>query len=177
MARPTVSRVRQMGPEDLAGVLAWRNHPEVRRYMYTQHEISPEEHARWFEIALNEAGRHLLIFESDSRPAGFINFHQIAPGGIADWGFYVAPDAPKGTGSSLGRSALQHAFGPLGLHKICGQALAYNERSIRFHQTLGFRVEGTLLQQHFDGHNYHDVVCFGLLATEWAERCGDDELA
>jgi UDP-4-amino-4,6-dideoxy-N-acetyl-beta-L-altrosamine N-acetyltransferase len=53
------------------------------------------------------------------------------------------------------------------LHKLCGQALAFNERSIRFHQNLGFRREGVLRQQHFDGEQYHDVVCFGLLASEW----------
>jgi len=32
---------------------------------------------------------------------------------------------------------------------------------------LGFQREGVLRQQHFDGQQYHDVVCFGLLANEW----------
>lgn len=161
------SRVRAMTPEDLGQVLAWRNHEEVRRYMYTQHEISLEEHTRWFERASQDAGRHLLVFENDTVPLGFINIHQIAPGGVADWGFYVAPDAPKGTGRQLGQAALHYAFSGEGLHKICGQALAYNERSIRFHLNLGFQQEGTLREQHFDGQHYHNVVCFGLLASEW----------
>jgi UDP-4-amino-4,6-dideoxy-N-acetyl-beta-L-altrosamine N-acetyltransferase len=156
-----------MTPEDLGQVLAWRNHEEVRRYMYTQHEISLEEHTRWFERASQDAGRHLLVFENDTVPLGFINIHQIAPGGVADWGFYVAPDAPKGTGRQLGQAALHYAFSGEGLHKICGQALAYNERSIRFHLNLGFQQEGTLREQHFDGQHYHNVVCFGLLASEW----------
>lgn len=160
-------RVRPMIDEDLQRVLAWRNHEEVRRYMYSQHEISLAEHVRWFERASRDASRHLLIFESNAVPLGFINLHQIAPGGVSDWGFYAAPGAPKGTGSQLGRAVLQHAFTQLGLHKICGQALAYNERSIKFHQKLGFQREGVLREQHFDGQSYHHVVCFGLLATEW----------
>ena len=163
-------RVRRMCVSDLDRVLEWRNHPDVRRYMYSQHEISLAEHTHWFEKASGEPERYLLVFESDSAPLGFINLYRKAPGGIADWGFYVAPDAPKGTGTSLGAAALRYAFAEIGLHKVCGEALAYNERSIRFHQALGFSQEGVLRQQHFDGQNYHDVVCFGLLANEWTPR-------
>ncbi|WP_350356197.1 UDP-4-amino-4,6-dideoxy-N-acetyl-beta-L-altrosamine N-acetyltransferase [Pseudomonas sp. G2-4] len=160
-------RVRPMTYEDLERVLAWRNHEEVRRYMYTQHEISLIEHSRWFERASQDSSRHLLVFESNAVPLGFINLHQIAPGGVADWGFYVAPDAPRGTGRLLGHAVLQHAFAHLALHKLCGQALRFNTRSIKFHQRLGFQQEGILREQHFDGQSYHDVVCFGLLASEW----------
>lgn len=163
----SLQRVRQMVAADLERVLAWRNHPDVRRFMYTQHEISLGEHTRWFEKACKNPKRHLLVYENASTPLGFINLHQFAPGGIADWGFYAAPDAPKGTGYLLGQAALQYAFIDLGLHKLCGQALAYNDRSVRFHQNLGFQQEGLLRQQHFDGQHYHDVVCFGLLASEW----------
>ena len=78
-------RVRPMTNEDLERVLAWRNHEEVRRYMYTQHEISLIEHSRWFGRASQDSSRHLLVFENDAVPLGFINLHQIAPGGVADW--------------------------------------------------------------------------------------------
>lgn len=156
-----------MESDDLERVLGWRNHPEIRRYMYTQHEITLEEHTRWFARSTRDPKRHLLIFELESTPLGFVNIHQIAQGGIADWGFYAAPDAPKGAGSLLGQAVLRYAFIEAVLHKLSGQALAFNEASIRFHHSLGFTQEGTLRQQHFDGRHYHDVVCFGLLASEW----------
>jgi len=152
---------------DLERVLAWRNHPNVRRYMYTQHEITLAEHQRWFERSLPDPKKHLLVFEANHQPLGFVNFNAAANEGIADWGFYAAPDAPKGSGRQLGRAALSHAFNELKLHKVNGQALAYNERSIQFHQTLGFQQEGILRDQHFDGERYHDVICFGLLCHEW----------
>ena len=79
----------------------------------------------------------------------------------------LAPDAPKGSGRQLGRAALNHAFRQLKFHKVCGQALAYNQRSIQFHQSLGFEQEGILRDQHFDGERYHHVICFGLLSHEW----------
>ena len=152
---------------DLERVLAWRNHPDVRRYMYTQHEITLEEHQRWFERTLPDPKKHLLIFEVNHLPLGFVNFNETGNGGIADWGFYVARDAPKGSGRQLGCAAISHAFTQLKLHKVCGQALAYNQRSILFHQSLGFQQEGTLREQHFDGKRHHHVICFGLLSHEW----------
>lgn len=159
--------IRPMREGDLEQVLTWRNHPEVRRFMYTQHEISLDEHAHWFARMSQDPERNLLLFEIDTTPVGFINFHQIARGGIADWGFYTAPDAPKGTGRALGQAALKYAFEEIALRKLCAEALAFNECSIRFHLNLGFQLEGVLREQHFDGQQYHDVVCFGLLASEW----------
>ena len=164
------SQIRPMVHADLALVLAWRNHPDVRRYMYTQHEITLAEHQRWFERNLPDPKRHLLIFEANHQPVGFVHFNETGGGGIADWGFYVAPEAPKGSGRQLGRAALNHAFTQLKLHKICGQALAYNERSIHFHQSLGFQKEGILRDQHFDGAIHHHVFCFGLLCHEWQPK-------
>lgn len=159
--------IRKMGEADLKRVLEWRNHPEVRQYMYTQHEITLEEHTKWFQSASCDDKRNLLIFEKNEEPLGFINISEVENGGIADWGFYLSPQAPKGAGHALGKSALDYGFKNVSLHKICGQALAFNQRSLAFHLKLGFKQEGILRHQHFDGQNYHDILCFGLLASEW----------
>lgn len=164
-----VTRLRPMDVNDLHLVRAWRNHPDIRQAMYSQHEISSSEHARWYENASKDPKRHLLLFEINAQPLGYINIHEQASIGIADWGFYTAPSAPKGTGRALGHAAKHYAFSIKKLHKLCGQALASNERSIRFHLRLGFQHEGTLRQQHFDGHQYQDIFCFGLLASQWQQ--------
>jgi RimJ/RimL family protein N-acetyltransferase len=65
---------------------------------------------------------------------------------------------------------LNHAFKRENLHKICGQALHWNQPSIEFHKSLGFVQEGILRDQHFDGATYHDLVCFGMLKREWVAK-------
>lgn len=167
IASMTADRLRPMVSDDLARVLAWRNHPQVRSMMYTREEIAMEQHRQWFKSATQDPRRHLLVFEADAQAAGFVNIGELVPGRIADWGFYASPDAPRGTGRRLGLAALRHAFASLGMHKVCGQVLRYNERSIRFHEALGFSREGMLRDQHFDGERFHDVICFGLLRDEW----------
>ena len=168
--RQLKAQVRPMNSNDLEQVLGWRNNVDIRRYMHTQHEISLDEHLRWFERCRLDKRKHLLIFEADKQALGFVNFSELASGAIAEWGFYVAPDAPKGSGRELGVTALNHAFNNLKLHKICGQTLAFNERSIRLFQSFGFQQEGTFRDQHFDGERYHDVFCFGLLSHEWQPK-------
>jgi UDP-4-amino-4,6-dideoxy-N-acetyl-beta-L-altrosamine N-acetyltransferase len=165
--------VRRMVDDDLPGVLAWRNDPEIRRHMYTRHEISLEEHRSWFERATSDPSRHLLIFELDATPLGFVNFHAPGSGKIAEWGFYLSPMAPRGIGLMLGTAALDHGFGTLSFHKVCGEALASNEKSIRLHLKLGFKEEGVLRDQHFDGGSFHTVVRFGLLEAEWPNPTGN----
>jgi UDP-4-amino-4,6-dideoxy-N-acetyl-beta-L-altrosamine N-acetyltransferase len=168
MPHEALTNMRRMNPGDLDEVLRWRNHPDVRRHMFTQHEIGLDEHTRWFKRASQDPARHLLIHERAGQALGFVQIHEIDSGGIADWGFYLAPHAPKGTGAGLGLGALAYAFETVRLHKLCGQALTSNDRSIRFHQKLGFQQEGLFCQQHFDGQLYHDVLCFGLLAKKWS---------
>jgi UDP-4-amino-4,6-dideoxy-N-acetyl-beta-L-altrosamine N-acetyltransferase len=160
-------RLRPMTAEDLDQVLAWRNHPEVRAVMFVQQEISFEDHSKWFARAHEDKRKHLLVFEVAGIPSGFVNIAEQAHGRVADWGFYKAPDAAKGVGRRLGQAALAYAFDTLGLHKICGQVLSYNERSVQFHASLGFCQEGILRDQYFDSRCYHDVICFGLLQSEW----------
>jgi UDP-4-amino-4,6-dideoxy-N-acetyl-beta-L-altrosamine N-acetyltransferase len=159
--------LRRVETADLPQILQWRNHPEIRNYMLTQREIEWEEHQRWFSSAAIDRSRRLLMVEEDGVPLGFVQFTGVIPDGSADWGFYAAPQAPKGSGKKLGLAALDHAFGSLQLHKVCGQALAFNSASIRMHEALGFVREGTLREQHRLGDRYHNLICFGYLRAEW----------
>lgn len=159
--------LRLVTEADLPLLLQWRNHPSVQQFMYTTHEIQPEEHRRWFLNAAKNPLHHLFFYMQGEVPMGFVNLGPIKNGGITDWGFYIAPGSPKGTGLALGVCALNHAFDELLLHKVCGEALGFNKISQKFHKRLGFSLEGERKAQFFDGKNYHEVYLYGLLAERW----------
>lgn len=167
---PCSVRIMQVG--DLEMVLEWRNHPDVRRFMYTQHEISLGEHTAWFERCDKDSGRHLLIVEQQERPFGFVQFTEHG-NGAAMWGFYLAPGATNGNGRELGIAALNHAFNILGLRKVCGEALKSNNRSVNFHRRLGFREENLDQDGRSEFHDRKDICYFTLLADEWIELQSD----
>ena len=159
--------IRPLKHEDLLMVLSWRNRPEVRQYMLTQREIGLDEHSKWFDKASQDKTRRLLIVEDSLQPVGFVQLNNVCGGGISDWGFYVRPDAPKGSGRKLGLTTLTYAFNELGLHKVCGQVIDSNHVSIAFHNRLGFKREGALRDQQRIHGVYYTLIYFGLLAQEW----------
>lgn len=160
-------RVRRMRKHDLEYVLSWRNHPDVRRFMLTQHEITAHEHHAWFERATNDATRALLVIEEQNQPVGCVVFSGVQPNSTADWSFYSSPDSPAGTGKRVCSMALDFVFKKLNIHKVAGQVLDYNVASIRLHQRLGFIQEGNLREHVLINENHHDLLCFGVLSSEW----------
>ena len=161
--------LRAMTEADLPMVRDWRNHDRVRKFMLTQDEIALDVHRDWYEKSSIDPSRHLMILERDQQPSGFMNIRVDASSNSADWGFYAAPEAPKGTGTLMGQAAITYAFQNLGVNKICGQVLDFNEASLRFHEKFGFRKEGVLREQALINNTYHALVCFGLLKREWLQ--------
>ncbi|MBQ0929647.1 UDP-4-amino-4,6-dideoxy-N-acetyl-beta-L-altrosamine N-acetyltransferase [Ideonella alba] len=170
----STERLRPLRAEDLPLVRAWRNHPAVRQHMFTTHEITADEHAQWFQRQQADATRRLYLFERDGVPQGFMHLSGVQPGGVCEWGFYAAPDAPRGTGRAMGAATLAELFEVEQVHKIRGQVLQGNQASLRFHEALGFQPEGVLPQPYVgaDGQR-QDVHCYGLQAEAWrATRAG-----
>lgn len=162
------TNIRLMSEVDLPMVLSWRNAPQVRKFMFDNAEIESSKHCEWFNRAVENPTRRLLIVEVGGVPLGFVQFDGAEAGVVSHWGFYARPDAKKGAGNIIGKTALDYAFAQIGLHKVCGLVLEFNEASIRMHQRLGFQQEGFLREQHRVKWLYQSVVQFGLFQQEWA---------
>ena len=83
--------------------------------MYSQHEITLEEHQLWYESLQDDSSkRWYLYLNKDKEPNGVAYFTKWdALQGTAFWGFYLNPKAPVGTGMRMSLDALQHAFDEL----------------------------------------------------------------
>jgi UDP-4-amino-4,6-dideoxy-N-acetyl-beta-L-altrosamine N-acetyltransferase len=172
-------KLRPVAEADLERLLAWRNSPAVRSFMYTDHEIGRAEHRAWFDRLSADATRLTWIFERDAQPLGVVNVTDIEPRGTCRWGFYIGePASPKGSGLAMAVMALQSLFDERGMRKVTGEVIAFNEPSLRFHKRLGFVEEGRLRQQTLKNGRYEDVIIFSMLKEEWKrhkaaleERC------
>src|SRR5260370_32228823 len=69
--------LRRLEDEDRERILAWRNSPDVRAYMYTDHVIAPQEHAAWFAGIEGDERRRYWIISSDDAPVGLANLYDI----------------------------------------------------------------------------------------------------
>jgi UDP-4-amino-4,6-dideoxy-N-acetyl-beta-L-altrosamine N-acetyltransferase len=163
--------LRPLAEADLLSVLSWRNSPKVRQQMYSSHQIGEKEHREWFQqMKTLDDFRWYIHENSEGVPDGVTYFTQYSKiKRSAFWGFYMSPEAKPGTGASLGIDALDQAFFTLNLHKLNSEALASNQRSLHFHEKLGFRNEGVFRDFRFDGSRYFDVLRYGMLASEWLQ--------
>lgn len=160
-----------MAREDSARILAWRNLPEIRRWMYTDHVISPAEHERWFEGALIDQSRKYWVVEVDGQPVGLANLADIAPAyRRATWAYYLAEGSVrgKGIGAFVEFFVIEHVFGVLKLNKLWCEVLIENEAVWKMHEAFGFKREALFRQHTWKNDAPSDVVGLGLLADEWA---------
>lgn len=159
--------LRLMTVADVDLVLSWRNHPSIRSVMLTQHAITVQEHAEWFNASKANPDKKLLICEDGSGPFGFVQFVGLCrEGNSVDWGFYLSPEAELGSGRILGFLALEYIFEKIRINKISGQALDSNENSIRFHRRLGFQEEPLKKTLIFEG-NERQLISFNLSKDEF----------
>lgn len=166
------ARLENMNSTHLEMVLNWRNQEHIRSVMFHDQIISLEEHRKWFERVKEEQRTIVKIFYFDNVPLGVVNFTDIdSKNNKCFWGFYIGnQSAPKGSGTLMGYLALQFIFEELNVRKLCSKIIAFNERSIRYHQRLGFRTEGVLREHILKDNQYVDVILMALFNKEWEEQ-------
>jgi UDP-4-amino-4,6-dideoxy-N-acetyl-beta-L-altrosamine N-acetyltransferase len=163
--------LRVIADDEIELMREWRNAPAVRANMYSQHEISREEHLTWWEKTRDRADRKYYMFELAGIPTGISAFTGIdTQSQNSAWAFYASPTAPKGTGSKMEFLMLEHAFGAFQLHKLYCEVLAFNTPVINLHQKFGFKIEGVFREQHKLNGDFIDTYRLGILATEWREQ-------
>lgn len=165
----TSCSMRRLTETDLELVLKWRNHPAVRKNMYTQHEITLQEHVRWFHSIKDSNDVQYFIFEIDAQPVGVINFSNFSKQKYqAMWGFYSGDLEQKGVGKLMETHALRYAFEDLGLEKLNCEVLSCNLKVVNFHRKFGFSIEG-VFKNHFvtpEGES-QDIYRLAITKSEW----------
>ena len=161
--------IRKMNHLDLEIILEWRNHPDIRKNMFSQEIINLQEHQNWFQKASVNPNKILLIFELNGQPEGYINF-SLMINNEAHWGFYTSPKSRKGLGSIMGGISLDYAFKELKVLKIHGQAISSNLTSIKYHKKMGFHQKNILSNSFYNDDKYEDIICFELTRDHWSLR-------
>ena len=155
-----------------ARVRELRNHPDVRRFMYSSHEISAGEHDSWLASLSGNARQQVFVVCLDERVAGIVSLNAInATHRTADWAFYLDPALQgQGLGSLVEFWLLDHAFETVGLHKLNCEVLESNQAVVKMHRKFGFAIEGVRRRNILKDDERIDVVLLGITREEWAQQ-------
>jgi len=147
----------------------WRNQSFIREVMYDSEPLKWDNHVDWFRSVINDDRKYVKILYYNDIPYGLANFQMTdALASIGEWGFYIGErEAPKGMGKLLAYCMLNFLFEDVKVKKVCAEVISFNDTSLKFHQKVGFKLEG-ILRQHFSKNGeYYNIHVFGLLQDEW----------
>jgi UDP-4-amino-4,6-dideoxy-N-acetyl-beta-L-altrosamine N-acetyltransferase len=159
----------EQGAEVIEYIRTLRNSDAVRQYMYTDHEISREEHASWIASLRTRAATRAWTVVFQGAVVGLVSLQQLDTlHRRASWAFYLNEEMQgKGVGGVVEFKLLDLAFGEFGLQKLNCEVLATNQKVVEMHQKFGFHLEGMLRSQVLKHGARVDVALLGLLPEEW----------
>lgn len=162
--------LRDIREKDEEMIREWRNRPEVAKYMFTDHEISKEEHQRWFQHILSQDScRYWIIVEAET-DVGLACVTNLDPvHRSASWAFYIA--SPEFRGRGIGYMVeyylLKYVFENLAYNRLCCEVLVTNEAALRLHKRFGFHEERLLKGHVIKAGQPTDVVTLAMSREEW----------
>jgi len=75
----------------------------------------------------------------------------------------------KGYGLEVINLISRYAFESLNLHKLTSETVGDNIAVHRVNEKAGYQREGVKRENFFRNGEWHDVICFGLLQSEWRD--------
>ncbi len=130
----------RMGADDLESVRAWRNSPEVSRYMNFRGHISAEMQTAWFH-SLDFRTQYYYVIQWRGESVGVVNIKDCDfEKGEGEGGIYVARSDLWNTPVGMAATFAMYDFGfdVLGLKRLRAHILKENTRAIRFNRSIGF---------------------------------------
>ncbi|EON70441.1 UDP-4-amino-4,6-dideoxy-N-acetyl-beta-L-altrosamine N-acetyltransferase [Lysinibacillus sphaericus] len=166
--------LRNVNLDDVKKIFDWRNQLFIRSKMFNSDEIPFERHLEWYNSFATNNNRIAKIFSFNRVDYGVLNISAIDEKlESCEWGFYIGDEqAPKGTGLLLGYTSLEYIFEDLKMRKICAQVIESNQISRKFHEKLGFKLDGILRKHIKRDKHYEDVYVYSLFIEEWQEISG-----
>jgi RimJ/RimL family protein N-acetyltransferase len=153
----------------------WINDPQIRTFVANTRPWSDLAERKYLEslVDAHDQVSLIVVLRESNRPIGLIGLRLINwTDRRADMGILIgeADSRGKGFGSEATTLLLRHAFETLNLHRVQLDVYEYNLAAVRCYERIGFIREGVLREHHFQGDKYHNVIRFGILAREFAQR-------
>lgn len=125
--------------EEITLVYQWRNHPEIRKWMFNKAPISFNDHLSYISNLKKQKDNNYWLATKNNKPIGVVGLTRDKHFGLK-WGFYLNPDL---FGSSYAVDLIYNAlfffFNKIGIEELNGFVNCYNINSILIHHLFGIR--------------------------------------
>jgi UDP-4-amino-4,6-dideoxy-N-acetyl-beta-L-altrosamine N-acetyltransferase len=169
--------LRPLTLNDTENIVKWRNKPAVRKNLYSQATLTPEQHIRYYHTMV-ETGRvrqFVIVVREDNKVCdiGSVFLKNLdAHSQKAEFGIFIGEDAVRGKG--YGKQAvmrtLDYAFDELRLNRVYLTVMADNTAAVKAYEKSGFAVEGVMKEDYLRDGSFVDIIMMGVTRKVWKER-------
>ena len=148
----TFKNFRQITDEEVHLVFNWRNHIEIRKWMYNQEIIPLDKHIKFIENLKTDDTKQYWLVQRRKVPIGVMSVVDIKEKS-GDWGYYIAPEFhEKNLGVEFYYYSLDYLFCIMKMERLYGFALVKNIAANSLSDLFGFDKE--LEIKEMDGITY-----------------------
>ena len=147
-----------MSLEEKKMVLSWRNHPDIKQWMYNSDDISLENHLLFIETLKNCADKLYFLVKQHNNYIGVIDFTNIDKSNkSSEFGLYSNIDIQiPGIGRVLENVCIDYAFNILNINILKLEVFSKNVQVRNLHKK--FKFEETGIKEV----NGKEVICMEL---------------
>lgn len=165
--------LRQLSLSDTDNIVKWRNDPAVKRNLYLQDELKPQQHIHYFEnfIQTGKCVQFIIVDNGEiPKDIGTTFIKKIDHDNHnGEFGIFIGEESARGKGFAVPATyeILKYGFEKLNLHRIYLTVMADNIPAIRTYEKVGFLKEGIMREEYLRGDGYIDIVIMAMLKSDW----------
>lgn len=128
-------------------ILEWRNHEEVRQWMYNSDIISYESHVKFVQSLRIREDTYYWLVNYQNNPVGAVYLANVChETNVAELGMYYRPDQVNHSlfGIEYVYTLYDFVINLLSISKICGHIREDNKNSLTLTLFMGASIEGKI---------------------------------
>ena len=158
-------KLRKLAESDTANIVRWRNSPSVKCNLYSQEDITEEQHLHYFHniVENGKCAQYIIVVEDEngSRDIGKTFIKNIdRHSNKGEFGIFIGEESARGKGYAKYAIAeiLKIAFEKMNLHRVYLSVMADNLPAIKAYEKAGFSIEGTMVEDYLRDGRYINIV-------------------
>jgi len=156
--------------KDLRKVMKWRMLQEVKRYMFSEPNLTYYKQKKWFKKIKNDKSKKYWIVKVNDRDIGLVSLTNIDyKNKKAERGYYIGETLQrgKGLGKQIEINLNDYVFIQMKFNKLFGYIFKFNKRMISIHNKFGSKIEGELKRHILKNNKYEDIIIMSVFKNDW----------
>lgn len=165
-----IVKLRKLAESDTANIVRWRNSPSVKCNLYSQEDITEEQHLNYFHnvVETGKCAQYIIVVkdENGTRDIGTTFIKNIdRHSNKGEFGIFIGEECARGKGYAKYAISeiVRIAFEEIKLHRVYLSVMADNIPAIKAYEKAGFSIEGTMVEDYLRDDKYINIVIMGAI--------------